>query len=108
MITKTLLIAALSLVAAGSALANELTPDFSKLPASTLTRAAVIAEYVRAKDAGELIHDHGYKTVTDTPTRSVLTRADVQREYLRARDAGEIALAEGPFVVPQHARHSMQ
>lgn len=105
MFTKTLAIAALSLAAA-SALADDVAHDFSQIPNSTLTRAEVIAEYVRAKQAGEL-NLTGYPTFGNQKSRSTLTRAEVQREYQRAREAGELALSETAFGM-QQPRRAMQ
>lgn len=78
-----LLLTALSVFASTTAFAGE--------PASTLTRAEVTAEYLRARAAGELPIT-GYETVytVNKPVASTLTRAEVQAEYVRARQAGEL------------------
>ena len=82
---KALLLSVVSLLAATSAMADSAP--------STLTRADVIAEYQRARLAGEVHHpeydaSHGRGQVASS-ARS-LTRAEVQAELKRARDAGEL------------------
>ncbi|MFM9917445.1 MAG: DUF4148 domain-containing protein [Rhizobacter sp.] len=80
---NSLLLTSLSLLASSAA--------FAASPASTLTRAEVTAEYVRARAAGE-VPITGYETVysVKAPAASGLTRAEVQAEYARARQAGEL------------------
>ena len=59
---------------------------------TALSRADVVAEYLRARAAGELDHE-GFPTATAAKhTASTLTRANVTAEYLRARAAGEISI----------------
>lgn len=72
------------------------TPAFAGEPASTLTRADVTAEYLRARAAGELPVT-GYETSYTRPASGVsrLTRAEVQAEYVRARQAGELNDIDG-------------
>lgn len=84
---KAILLATLSVVAVTSVQASG--------PVTSLTRESVVAEFQRARAAGELtIVSPGELTVHSTPsaTPSTLTRADVQAEYRRARNAGEIRL----------------
>lgn len=69
------------------------TPVSAESRTSSLTRADVIAEYQRARLAGEVRHpeydaSHGHGQVASS-ARS-LTRAEVQAELKRARDAGEL------------------
>lgn len=80
---KALLLTSVSLLAATSALAGNLP--------STLTRADVVAEYQRARQAGELLHaDFGPQHSRVASSERPLTRSEVQAEYLRAKQAGEI------------------
>ena len=104
MITKTLLIAALAIVAAGSSLANEVTPETFGNFKSTLTRAEVTAEYVRAKQTGELAWANNFYNPAAQRSASTLTRAEVMAEVVRARNAGEISAATLGFTPLQLQR----
>lgn len=59
---------------------------------STLTRAAVIAEYQAAKLAGELPQAGDADVVYAKAAPSTLTRQAVKAEYLAARKAGTLPL----------------
>ncbi len=84
-----IVLTSLSLFAATSALAQT--------GPSTLTRAAVIAEYQRAQLAGELRHNEADVSQISVAAPQVsLTRAEVQAEYLRAKQAGELRLVDYP------------
>ncbi len=84
-----ILFTSLSLFAATSALAQS--------EPSTLTRAAVIAEYQRAQLAGELRHHEAdVGQISTAASQRSLTRAEVQAEYVRASQAGELRLVDYP------------
>ncbi len=80
-----------ALVLAAFAVLNSASASaFASTPTSTLTRAQVVAEFERARAAGELpASANETNTKTQRPAASTLTRAEVQAEYLRARAAGE-------------------
>ncbi|MEW6706866.1 MAG: DUF4148 domain-containing protein [Pseudomonadota bacterium] len=88
-------------MAAGSALADDITPDGSAQALSTKSRAEVKAEVQRAAAAGELLaageEDFGVPTVRST----TLARAEVKAEVLAARARGELIPA-GELLVAQH------
>ena len=81
---KKLTVIALSLLAAGAAMAEG------------LSREQVVAELVRARNSGELIAQQSENagTVGLSDTRSTQTRAAVLAEYQRARAAGELARSD--------------
>jgi hypothetical protein len=87
--------AAITLVASTSALAGSGTgfdaTSGRQAVTSTLTRAEVVAEYQRAKTAGEVqFHNVSLAGFPKDSSTSTLTRAEVLAEYERAKNAGEI------------------
>lgn len=92
--TTTLVAALLSVLgtAFGAAHAQEATQDFANQTLSVRSRADVLAELDRARQAGELERRNyaygGYPRMDDMP--STLTRAEVLAEFDRARMAGEL------------------
>ena len=80
---------ALSLAAAGSAFADDITVVAAQPTSSSLTRAAVQAEYLHARAAGELrlteVDLHRADIVASTRSR-----ADVRAETLAAIASGEL------------------
>jgi hypothetical protein len=63
---------------------------------STLTRAEVRAEYVRARDGGELVSfDTGTEYAQAPDTASTLTRAQVRAETVTALRGGKATIAAG-------------
>lgn len=85
-------VAALALTATAG-FASE-APQF-KNEHSTLTRAEVRAELLRARAAGELGHGEGSESIQPKATVSVASRAEVIAELRRARAAGELGNGEG-------------
>jgi len=91
-----IIFAAVSLVASTSALANGGTgPGFGNnwgsQASTTLTRAEVVADFQRAKTAGEVqFHNVSLAGFPKNVASLTLTRAEVVAEYERARNAGEI------------------
>lgn len=82
------LVAALSLVAAGGAFAQEATVDPRVPTASTVTRAEVRAELNRARAAGELVvNEADYGRLPRTP--GAASRDAVRAELAAARASGE-------------------
>ena len=76
-------------VLAAFAVPNSVSASAST-PTSTPTRAQVVAEFERARAAGELPASANETNNTpQRPAASTPMRAAVQAEYLRARDAGE-------------------
>jgi hypothetical protein len=98
--TKTLLtaafaaISAISMLGAGSAFANEGTYDdpVSSASTSTLSRADVRAETVRARAAGLIAS--GERSIVIVDTGPTLTRAQVKAESLEAIRVGGISRHE--------------
>lgn len=93
---KKLLISALTVFAAGAALADDPTIDNTAQTLSLKSRGQVIAELARAKADGSI------KAWANAPQmnkaqdiRSVKTRADVKAEVIAARDSGELNVALG-------------
>lgn len=87
------------LLAAGAALAEPAELNFPKLSTaqkSEVSRAAVQAEVIRARNAGELdLTEVNYPPLA--PSSSTLTRAQVKAEVLAARANGELDLNEATY-----------
>jgi hypothetical protein len=88
-------------LSAGSAFASyssaRLTPDMGEAPffqiqaaSSTLTRAAVKAEYIAAQKAGTLPANGELANVQGNFAPSTLSREAVKADYLQARKAGTL------------------
>jgi len=102
------LIAAIALVAAGSAFAQEATNDgFDAVRGVTQeSRAEVRADLVQARAPGELrAYSTGY--LPSVSKTSSLTRAEVRAETLAARNSGELDAIDAPVYgyVPVTAHH---
>lgn len=95
-------IAAAAVLSAGTAIAQEATPDtWLQQAASTKTRAAVQAELAAARANGDMkVFRAGYIE----PVQHSALRAEVRAETLRALASGEIAAinaeASNPGVAP--------
>ena len=109
------LIASLTLLGAAQVSAAEISHADAELgnfsqaaPVSTLTRQAVVAEYLRARNAGEVEYrgEASFPTALDKRVVSTQTRAQVTAEYIRARNAGELLAADYLFDV-SHQRAAM-
>jgi hypothetical protein len=92
-------LAALAL-AAGSALADDITPDTSAAAVSTRSRAEVKAETLQAQRAGELLAA-GEEDFGVTTPRSQLARATVKAEVLAAR-ANDALIPAGELLATAH------
>jgi hypothetical protein len=86
--------AALAVLGTTSAFAGgEFDPmtGFGPVGQSTLTRAEVRADYIRARDGGEMVSfDTGTEYAQAPKFKSTLTREQVKTEFARARDNGEM------------------
>ena len=93
---KKLMIAALTVLAAGAALADDPTIDNSASVQSLKTRAQVVAEYERAKVDGSISAWSNRPQLTKAQDiKSVRARADVKADVVAARAAGELNTAIG-------------
>jgi hypothetical protein len=93
---KKLIIAALSIVAAGAALAESPTLDSSAATLSLKTREQVIAEYHRAIADGSIRAYANRPQLTPAQDiKSVRSRQDVQAEVVAARATGELNASTG-------------
>ncbi len=95
-IASSIAAAALALLGSSAAFAQQaaIGESYDAVPAfvSTQSRAAVKAELLRARAAGEvqLADDYDYPSaVAATAPNSTLTRAEVKAELLAARQRGE-------------------
>lgn len=105
---KKLLIATLSLVAAGAALADDPTPDDTAKALSLKSRGQVVAELQRAKADGSI------KAWSNVPQankwqdiRSVKSRAEVKAETVAAAQRGELGASyreDGGALAAQRTR----
>lgn len=90
---KYLIAAAALSITTGAAFAADYTAPFADVaPTSTLTRAAVQQELLRAKAAGEIVSGEYYGT--PAPAHSTRSRAAVQSELQQAQAAGQIVSGE--------------
>jgi hypothetical protein len=93
---KKLMIAALTVLAAGAALADDPTIDNSASVPSLKTRAQVIAEYEQAKVDGSIgAWSNRPQMNKAQDIKSVRARADVKADVVAARAAGELNTAIG-------------
>ena len=95
------LAAALLVLAASSAFAQSTAPASSKQQ----TRAEVTAEYIRARNAGEIASSEVDYPKTPAPAASSVTREQVMNEFYAARKAGEIPQTEADFDIAQTRHH---
>ncbi|MED5621506.1 hypothetical protein [Ideonella sp. BN130291] len=87
-------------IAAGSALADDITLDNSAAVASTRSRAEVKAETRQALRAGELLAA-GEENFGVTSERSLVARASVKAEVLAAR-ANDALIPAGELLAVAH------
>ena len=102
---KSLIAALFAITAATSAFAQ------SAAPATTgqqLSREQVTAEYIRARNAGEIATSEVDYPKTPATAASQVTREQVMAEFYAARKAGLIPQTEADFDVAQTAKHVVQ
>ncbi|WP_395698884.1 DUF4148 domain-containing protein [Aquabacterium sp.] len=93
---KKLMIAALTVLSAGVAMADDPTIDNSASVPSLKTRAQVVAEYHQAIADGSIRAYANRPQLTPAQDiKSVRARADVKAEVLAARAAGELNAITG-------------
>ena len=93
---KKLIIAALSIAAAGAALAESPTIDNSAATLSLKTRAQVVAEYHQAiKDGSIRAYSNRPQLTPAQDIKSVRSRQDLQAEVIAARNSGELGSNTG-------------
>jgi Domain of unknown function (DUF4148) len=85
-------VAAVTTFGAGSALATETSLDLPVVYTSTVSRAEVHAEALRARAAGQI--EHGELSVVIADTGPALSRAQVKAETLEAIRVGAISRHE--------------
>lgn len=95
------LAAVLLAVAASSAFAQSAAPAASQ----QLTRADVTAEYIRARNAGEIATSEADYPKTPATAASTVTREQVMNEFYAARKAGQIPQTEADFDIAQTRHH---
>ena len=95
------LAAVLLAVAASSAFAQSAAPATS----TQLTRADVTAEYIRARNAGEIATSEVDYPKTPATAASTVTREQVMNEFYAARKAGQIPQTEADFDIAQTRHH---
>jgi hypothetical protein len=98
--TKQLLALTAIAVAAGSAFADDITPDHTAQAVSTRSRAEVKAEVRQAAAAGQLLAAGEQDAAVPTES-STLARAQVKADVLAARARGELMPA-GEQLVAEH------
>ena len=86
------------------------TSAFAQSPApangTQLTRADVTAEYIRARNAGEIATSEADYPKTPAPAAaSTVTREQVMAEFYAARKAGQIPQTEADFDIAQTRHH---
>ena len=99
---KSLIAALFAITTAASAFAQ------SAAPASTgqqLTREQATAEYIRARNAGEIATSEVDYPKTPATAASKVTREQVMAEFYAARKAGLIPQTEADFDVAQTTKH---
>ena len=95
------LAAVLLAVAASSAFAQSAAPAISQ----QLTREQVTAEYIRARNAGEIATSEVDYPKTPATAASTVTREQVMNEFYAARKAGQIPQTEADFDIAQTRHH---
>lgn len=107
---KSLIVLAAFAAAAGSVLADDITPDNTAAVASTRSRASVASEVRQARAAGQLL---AAGEVANSPSAAVpttLSRTSVKADVLAARSqdalmpAGELLVAEHAVPRPDGSR----
>jgi len=100
---KSVIAALFVLATATSAFAQSAAPAAN---GTQLTRADVTAEYIRARNAGEIAATSAAYPVTPAPaTASTVTREQVMAEFYAARKAGQIPQTEADFDIAQTRHH---
>lgn len=94
--------AALLVAAASSAFAQSAAPAANT---AQLTRADVTAEYIRARNAGEIAASAETYPPTPATAASTVTREQVLNEFYAARKAGQIPQTEADFDFSQTTHH---
>ncbi|MEG2962397.1 MAG: DUF4148 domain-containing protein [Janthinobacterium sp.] len=101
---KSLIAALFAITTATSAFAQSTAPATSQ----QLTREQVTAEYIRARNAGEIATSEVDYPKTPATAASKVTREQVMAEFYAARKAGLIPQTEADFDVAQTAKHVVQ
>ena len=100
---KSLIAALFAITTATSAFAQSAAPAAAS---QQLTRADVTAEYIRARNAGEIATSEADYPKTPAPAAaSTVTREQVMAEFYAARKAGQIPQTEADFDVAQTTKH---
>ncbi|WP_219117494.1 DUF4148 domain-containing protein [Janthinobacterium sp. UMAB-56] len=99
---KSLIAALFAITTATSAFAQSTAPAGNGQP---LTRAQVTAEYIRARNAGEIATSEVDYPKTPATATSQVTREQVMAEFYAARKAGLIPQTEADFDVAQTTKH---
>jgi hypothetical protein len=93
-LVMTLAVAAFAVAAAGSAFADDPTPDHMAQVPSLKTRAQVAGEMQQAKrDGSAKVWSFSYQNKVQTLVPSVKSRQDLKSEVMAARASGELASA---------------
>lgn len=80
---------ALALAATGAAFAGEIISIPRVAPSPTLTRAEITAQFIQARDAGQ-VRTSDYQLQLNYPAKSLRTRDEVRAETLAANLSGEL------------------
>lgn len=102
---KSLIAALFAITTATSAFAQSAAPAAAS---QQLTRADVTAEYIRARNAGEIATSEVDYPKTPATAASQVTREQVMAEFYAARKAGLIPQTEADFDVAQTTKHVVQ
>ena len=98
---KSLIAALFAITTATSAFAQGAAPAAGQ----QLTRADVTAEYIRARNAGEIATSEVDYPKMPATAASNVTREQVMAEFYAARKAGLIPQTEADFDVAQTTKH---
>jgi len=107
----TLAVGAFAVLAAGSAFADDPTPDYSAQALSTKSRAQVASEMTQAKrDGSGKVWSFSYQNKVQNLVPSIKSRQEMKSEVMAARSSGELAAAgeiglTGPLA-PQRVRRT--
>ncbi|OBV39199.1 DUF4148 domain-containing protein [Janthinobacterium psychrotolerans] len=96
------LAAALLALAASSAFAQSTAPAANK---AQLTRTDVTADYIRARNAGDIATSAETYPAPPATAASSVTREQVMNEFYAARKAGQIPQTEADFDIAQTRHH---
>lgn len=103
--TKSLIAAAFTVIAAGSAMAQEASPDYPKAFSSSATRAEVCQAAIGARAAGRIVD--GERSFVAEPVGAAKTRAQVAAETLEAVRLGLVGGGERNVVFTQDQLNSI-